>query len=160
MVLKVTDLEVSKVKVNDPFMVECAGANWKPNPLRYKNEPVVHVRTPLDLPTDKLRCCHVAVVEVNSEPTYHTCSNQVWMGRHGFLCKYHANGDIAQGLQKQTQQRLGYFRNEEPAEAILVRMDREVASADPLFSYKKYAMWRWCYRIPEGNWDAEDFYDE
>lgn len=155
------DSDVKSVKVRDPFVVQCAGHNYRHNPQRYQSGPQTETVDPLDFPEDYDQCCQVWEVENPDVPgglEYIRCKARVHNGMHGFLCKDH-HDELTFQMKRRTINRLGPDRTGVDLAEIRDQLQREVDKARqyaykighdvPILDYRTYSRWGWA-RIEEG----------
>lgn len=133
------DLEVASVSVRDPFMVQCAGHNYRHKPNRYMSTPV-DLPDPFRIPEDPDQCCHVWEEENEGQMCVRRCTNRIYLGIHGWLCKDHHEDSIFR-LRGSTPR-----KSELDLADILPVLQSEVDNTAPSsigVDYKNYSQWGW-----------------
>jgi len=146
------DLDVLVIGVKDPFLVQCAGHNYRHNSMRYKTAPQPDLPDPFELPTDPDQCAWVCKFE--DDPEFYRCKNRVMKGVHGFLCQGHH--DETTLLMKKASLMKLWERTGIDLKDLLPTLYDEVEGArlaSPVLDYRNYVMWGWTREddLIEGN---------
>ena len=152
------DLSVTSIGVKDPFLVQCAGHNYRHNANRYRTAPSPVLPDPLRLPTDPSQCCWMSTVELpGEEPEVYSCQHRAYKGVHGFLCKgHHEEATLLkkkQSLMKwpgggvDLADLLPTLQNEVDTERLIVA--HLPSSVRDSLDYKSYVQWGWTRIDPE-----------
>jgi len=151
------DLDVLVIGVKDPFLVQCAGHNYRHNSMRYRTAPVPDLPHPYELPSDPDQCSDIYVVEEEEKPVQVRCQLKVYKGEgsvHGFLCKEH-HDKLTIEMKKASLMKL-WERTGIDLKDLLPTLYDEVEGArlaSPVLDYRNYVMWGWTREddLIEGN---------
>jgi hypothetical protein len=167
--VKVLDLDVTSVHVNGEFTISCPDNGYRRVFPKLPPSTLARVFDPLAPPQDETLCVHIDVEYKEGVPVkFIACAEKVMLGRSGFLCEAHLNGQQT-ATEEMAHRKMGYWRNESfDVQVLKEQLVDEIVDLELLYPrqaiglhYKKYSKWGWAskpadWRENDSDWEEVD----